>query len=361
MDRKQVTHLVTRRILPATGLIGLGLLLSNLATVGVVMERTYHFVRSTPKEGAIQINIFDGTRQKFPTDAELLVRVIDGNQKEVLVRYLKGGTIRVENLKFHDNLGDRYTVIVWKDGYKQAGYYPVNLRRGETVAVDLMLVPKTYRLNFDSATWAELKLRLPVFHQMLASGLSDRDAQLRWEKLLSERPLVAAHLLNVAGALANLPLSTGEKILPFYKELVFDDTLKQSNFFAWADKRLASELRKSVAQSKTWEFAAGSQVFHPGNTGSFKERSFYEANVQITMYEQTTRVIDGVEVVRIETDIDYYRDPAAHIILEVLPNTFGNGITDPLTVYQLRFIASRTSGNSTAFEPLYTIETVKKP
>jgi hypothetical protein len=359
MDKKKVTFLVTRRLLPATGLVGLGLLLSNLATVGVVMERSYHFIRNTPKTGAIQINIYDGTRQRLQSTQEVLVRVIDGNQKEVVVKFLKGGSIRVENLEFHDNFGDRYTVLVSSKGFKQAGYFPVKLRRGDTVPVDLMLLPNNYRLNFDEASWGQLKVRMPAFHSMVSSGLSDHDARLRWEKLLAEKPLVAAHLLNVGGALVNLEVSSGEAILPFYKEIVFDATLTQGNLFGWADKRLIAELRNSVSHGRTWDYAAGSPVFHPGNTASFKELSFYEANVQITAYEQTTRIINGVECVRIETDIDYYRDPAAHIILEVFPNTFGGRMTNPLEVYQLRFIASRTNGVGTKFEPPYKIEATK--
>lgn len=358
MDKKKVTTQVTRRLLPATGLIGLGLVLSNLATVGVIVERSYHFVRNTPRTGSIQINIYDGTRQKLPSNADVLVRVIDGNQKQVLARYLKGGSILVTDLQYHDNLGDNYTVIVFRDGYKQAGYHPVKLQRGQTVAVDLMVLPNKNRINFHAAGWDQLKVRLPALHAMLSSGLSDQDARLRYEKLVKDRPLVAAHLLNVSGALVNLPVTTGESILSFYKEVVFDETLQQNNFFAYADKRLAVELRKMVAQGKSFGNAAGSQVFHAGNTGSFKELSFYDANVQITLYENDTRIIDGVEVVRVETDIDYYRDPLAHIILEVIPNSIGGAITDPLQVYQLRFIASRIH-NGPAFEPLYTVEPMK--
>src|SRR5262249_42765008 len=132
----------------------------------------------------------------------------------------------------------------------------------------------------------------------------------------------------------------------------------QDNFYAYTDKRLLDELRKAVA-AKTFEYAAGSQFFHKGNLASFKEISFYEANIQITFYAENSKVIDGVDCYRMETDIDYYRDPASHILLEVIPNTVGGGLTNPLEAYQLRWIASRVAGRP-VFEPLYTVELKKE-
>lgn len=55
----------------------------------------------------------------------------------------------------------------------------------------------------------------------------------------------------------------------------------------------------------------------------------------------------------VECDIDYYRDPGAHLLLEVAVNAFG-GITDPRAVYVLRWIAGRRAGTP-EFDPLYTI------
>lgn len=355
MDRQRVRHLVTRRFAPAAGLIGLGALLANLAAVGVVVERTYNYITNVPNTGTIQVNVYDGTRNPIPATSEVLLTVIDGNQKEVFRKYVKGQSLKVTELQFHDNFGDLYTVLVWKKGFKQAGFHPVKLKRGQTVTIDLMLMPDPYKLNFDRAAWETIKTTLPAFHKLMSQGLSDADARARYEKLMADKPLVLAHLLNVAAAINVLTVGSGETILPFYKELVFDETMKQNKFFVYVDRSLVAKMRAAVA-AKTWEYAAGASVFHKGNTASFKEVSFWEANVQITFYETDSKVIDGVDVVRVDTDIDYYRDPASHIILEVIPNTAGGGMTNPLECYQLRWIASHAKSGAPVFDPPYVVE-----
>ena len=57
----------------------------------------------------------------------------------------------------------------------------------------------------------------------------------------------------------------------------------------------------------------------------------------------------------IEPDIDYYKDLAAHALLEVKTNKVTNSLTDPRQVYMLRWIAGRHAGIPN-FEPPYTIE-----
>jgi hypothetical protein len=52
--------------------------------------------------------------------------------------------------------------------------------------------------------------------------------------------------------------------------------------------------------------------------------------------------------------MDYFRDAAAHLLLEVAVNAFGS-ITDPKAVYALRWIAGRRAGIP-EFDPLYTIQ-----
>ncbi|MBK9141537.1 MAG: hypothetical protein IPM23_03505 [Candidatus Melainabacteria bacterium] len=346
-----------RRFAPAAGLVGLGALLANVGTLALLTGRAYDYFFA-PRASAIQVEIVDGTRQPLPAGTDVLVRVIDGNQREILARYVNSSSITVDNLEFHDNFQDLYTVIVWARGYKQAGFHPVRLQRGKTVPVFLMLRPERARLDFGAASWDKLKLRLPSLSAALSSGLSDREARERYERLMQEKPLVLAHLLNVGSVLERLELPSGKKIMPFYRQVLFDETLEQDKFFAYVDRRLVGELRAAVAAG-VFEYAAGADVFHKGNTASFKETDFWEANVQITFYERDSRMVDGIELVRVDTDIDYYRDPAAHILLEVLPNTLGGKMTDPLEVYQLRWIASRSSRNvrgGLVFDPPYVIE-----
>ncbi len=56
---------------------------------------------------------------------------------------------------------------------------------------------------------------------------------------------------------------------------------------------------------------------------------------------------------KVEIDMDYFRDPLAHLLLEVLPNQFG-GATDPRQIYVLRWVAGRHAGVP-EFNPPYRI------
>ena len=94
-------------------------------------------------------------------------------------------------------------------------------------------------------------------------------------------------------------------------------------------------------------------LLHPGATRSFKQVQFGEANVQLTFHEGDTRTIDGTPCVEVEPDIDYYRDPAAHFLLEVVPG-FAGQLSDPTTVYVLRWIAGRFA-DVPEFDPPYTL------
>ena len=85
-------------------------------------------------------------------------------------------------------------------------------------------------------------------------------------------------------------------------------------------------------------------LFHKGATRSFKQVAFGEANLQLTLHEHTTKEVEGETWVRIEPDIDYFKDAGAHALLEVLPNLFGGRPTNPAAVYVLRWIAGRHAG-----------------
>ncbi len=57
----------------------------------------------------------------------------------------------------------------------------------------------------------------------------------------------------------------------------------------------------------------------------------------------------------VEPDIDYFKDLAAHALLEVIANALTGDLTDPKNVYVLRWIAGRRAGVP-EFNPPYTIE-----
>ena len=76
--------------------------------------------------------------------------------------------------------------------------------------------------------------------------------------------------------------------------------------------------------------------------------------MQLTFHENDKKSIGGVACVIVEPDIDYFKDPLAHALLEVIPNTFSGGVSDPEAVYVLRWIAGRHAGVP-EFNPPYVI------
>jgi len=51
--------------------------------------------------------------------------------------------------------------------------------------------------------------------------------------------------------------------------------------------------------------------------------------VQLTFHENDTVTIDGGPLRDDRADMDYYKDPAAHILLEVFPNALTHTLTNP--------------------------------
>jgi len=370
MERKSM-----KRALVGTGITGLLFLVafnsSAIITMGIAgIEYVRNLGGSStpahpgPQTGSIVLNVFDGQRRLVAPGTKLLVRIIDGNQKFIVDRYYDGPSIRFDGLPFYDNFGDNYTVIVWTDGYRQAGFTPVKIsNKPEAMPVlDLMLLPSKELIDFTNASFDALKLANSPIYFLLLSGDAEPVARARWEALMKNDPLAAICILNISTALLDAKLGSGSPVLPFVRRIIFDLSSKEkpskSRFFGYADKRLVEELNGEVKRG-TWQADPGSFVFHPGSTASFREKRFGEANMQATFFENDILVIDGVTCVKVEIDIDYYRDPAAHAILEVLPHLLTGGASDPVTVYQLRWIAGRRTGND--FLPPYRILAQPKP
>jgi hypothetical protein len=74
-----------------------------------------------PDTSTLHLRIFDGTRQLFSKRAKFLVTITDGNQTQHIRDYYTSNDLTFDNLPFFDNLGDHYSVIVWAEGYQQAG------------------------------------------------------------------------------------------------------------------------------------------------------------------------------------------------------------------------------------------------
>jgi phosphatidylserine/phosphatidylglycerophosphate/cardiolipin synthase-like enzyme len=301
----------------------------------------------------MMVNIFDGTRQLMRPGVQVLYRIIDGNQRQIVAKSAGQPSLFAEKLPFYDNFGDNYTVIASADDYYQTGFSPVKVSQGVLATVGLMLLPKKSRFNFSDASWIALQQTHPAVFNLLLAGASANNAQARYEDLMAKRPLSLASFFNLTTAMEQIHLPVGTP-LDYLKQIKWDDSFEQDRFFCYADKDLVNQV-KLAAEQGIFAPEMGSGFFHPGATCSYKQVQFGEANVQLTFHEGDIATIGSTECVCVEPDIDYYKDLAAHALLEVLTNKLTGGLTDPRTVYALRWIAGRHAGVP-EFKPPYTIE-----
>jgi hypothetical protein len=283
----------------------------------------------------------------------VLFTLRDGTQKEIYRKFKKTSSLILDHLPFFDNFGDRYTVLAWAEGYQQAGFTPVPVTPQTPATVDLMLVPQDATFDFHEARW-DLLMQHPTYARLLTAGAGKRAnaAQDRYSGVLENHPAVLAGLFNLVTAMSQIHVPSGAPT-DYLRELIWDDTMQQDRFFAWADPVLIDQVVQAAGQG---EFApeVGSAIFHPGATRSYKQVQFGEANVQITFHEQDTATVQGAPSVKVEIDIDYYKDLAAHALLEVIHNKASGALTDPRDVYVLRWIAGRRAGVPN-FEPPYRL------
>jgi hypothetical protein len=308
--------------------------------------------------GSAMVNVFDGTRNLYSDSSRLLITVRDGNQNVQSRDFHDSPDVFFSGLPLFDNFGDNYTFLASAGGYKDAGYFPVTLAPNVDQIVDLMLIPQDNEFNFANATWQALGNSRPALQALFAKGaVSSDDAANRYSDLEdTQGGRVLACLLNITTAMQQIQLPQGTP-LDYIKQVVWDQSgefaMAQDRFFAWADPGLIDQLKLATQQTPP-EFASAPYSLHPGATDSYKQIQFGEANVQLTIHGGNTQVIEGVNCVMVEPDIDYYKDPLAHLLLEVAVNAFGS-LTDPRDVYVLRWIAGRRAGIP-EFYPLYTIQ-----
>ena len=311
-----------------------------------------------PANPKIAIQLFESARQPISAGFKSRVRINDGHHQAVHDKFVTGPPPLFE-VPFFNNFGDDYTVIVTASQHRDAGFFPVKVALGQTPRLDLMLMPKKSRYNFAQAAWDKLKKSDPDLVAILARGVaSEQAARSLYDKLLDglarqQDALASLHNITTALKAVNLPVG---KPLDYFKQLIWEgpQAPQRDRFFAYADPELVNQIKQARLQ-KQWE---PSPTFtHPGATSSFKQLQFGEANIQLSFHDkpQDRRVIGGVDCVKVEADLDYFKDKAAHLLLEVLANTLTGGKTDPKTAYVLRWIAGRHAGVQ-AFEPPYTIE-----
>ena len=320
----------------------------------VKVKPVRHPVRmdASPPESSLQVRIFDGSRQPVSPGAKILFTITDGNEHQLLRdEHSPDTTFR---LPFYDNFGDNYTVLAFAKGYEQAGFQPIACSPKLPQTLDLMLLKKDGDFQFGNAKWGTLLKTQPELCALLAHGAGSADAAAdRYNDLMETQGPVLACLLNITTAMKAITLPQGNP-LQYFKELIWDKTMAQDRFYGWADPALYDQVRTAAAQG-TFSREVGFAAFHSGATDSYKQIQFGEANVQLTFHANDTKVIDGLTCIRMEPDIDYYKDLAAHTLLEVISNGLSGNLTDPRQVYVLRWIAGRHAGVP-EFDPPYFIE-----
>jgi hypothetical protein len=307
---------------------------------------------STPPESSLRVRVFDGSRQPVSPDVKILFTITDGNEQQLLREEHAADTIF--RLPFYDNFGDNYTVLAYAKGYQQAGFTPITCSPKLPQTLDIMLLKKDGGFRFGDATWGTLLTSQPKLCELLAHGAGSADAAAdRYTQLLETQGPVLACLLNITTAMTAITLPQGNP-LQYFKELIWDKSMAQDRFYGWADPALYDQVRAAAAQGE-FSREVGFAAFHSGATDSYKQIQFGEANVQLTFHANDTKVIGGVTCIKMEPDIDYYKDLAAHTLLEVISNGLSGNLTDPRQVYVLRWIAGRHAGVP-EFDPPYFIE-----
>lgn len=304
-----------------------------------------------PGVGLLNLTVFDGTRNPIKTETQILLTVRDGFQNQLYREYVKGPSIPL-HLPVHNNLGDNYAIIVFAPGSQQAGFQPVRISPDVPQALDLMLLPKDSGFHFAQAKWNDVVAKRPKLANIFSAGAGANPGDA-YGGLMENHPDRLACLFNITTAMDQILLAQGTP-LDYFKALDLD-SLAPDRFFGYADAKLVSQVRLAAQNGVFETEPAADLVLHSDATSSFKQVQFGEANVQLTFHETNRKSIGGVDCVYVEPDMDYYKDPGAHAILEVLPNAFSSGKTDPRIVYVLRWIAGRHAGVP-EFDPLYTIE-----
>jgi len=313
--------------------------------------------------GQIRLNVVDGRRQPFDSQARLLVTARDGAQKTVVRQFVDGApAIALTDLEVHGNFADRYTVLVSTKDHADGGFTPVTIKAGAAETLDLMLVPRKKDFQFDP--FAGLGPDLTAFLDGDAAG-----GRVLYDRLSQDAKPALACLLNITTALEQMMLTPFEDLdtKPLKSFMKLDRDPSQDRIFAWADSRLLTQMEKTVdakggnGVSRIEPAPAG---LHKGASKSFKQTDFGEANVQLSFHETDPepQSINGVKCFLVDVDIDYFQDTAAHLLGEVFPNKlksliFGKhsskSLTDPRTVYGLRWTAGKRRQQE--FKPPYVI------
>jgi hypothetical protein len=308
---------------------------------------------------SLTVKLFDGARQPIDPNLEVHIQIYNNGNPITKVgdSYKKGQAVLFKDLPFEDNFADDFRIISNAKHHYDAGYVPVKMLKNQGQDLNLMLIPKPYRFDFTHAAWGGLQAKRPELYTFLRAGVTeDAAAESRYVKLMNENPQAMAALLNITTAVGDirLPRDSGTTALSYFKTLIWDpadpEAPRQDRFYAYADADLLTRVQEGEQQGD-WSRELLAGAVHPGATESYKQNQFGEANVQLTFHQQAPAPAGQIKV---EADLDYFKEPISHALLEFIPNHFTQGKTNPVMAYALRWIAARAKG-LTEFDPLYVI------
>ena len=266
--------------------------------------------------GKIIINFYDGTHQPVAPGTRVLLTVTDGNKRTVFRDFVQGTTVTMD-VPFFNNFGDQYTVLASPDKGLDAGFFPVMVSPTVDRPVFLMFLPKEDESEFNFAPWKQLQQHSPRLIELFSQGAGDLSkAQQRYEGLMEDKPASLACLFNILTACRDihLPQST---VLDYFRRFVWDSgtfPMREDRFYVWADPSIVPQTRLAEAQGAFAE-EPNPGLLHPGATTSYKQLAFAEANVQLTFHENEPSPT-GTTWLLVEPDIDYFKDMAAHFLLD---------------------------------------------
>lgn len=272
----------------------------------------------------LRVRLFDGARRPLPGGSDALITIFAGNRR--LYRDFQRGP----EVEFSFDKPETLRVLVHVKHFRDTGFAPVPLTKDGHITLDLMLLARGGSFNFAEARWPKLKAEWQAFLGPRAD----------YEETLELRPVALATMLNVLAA------SEALGVISHFRSVEWN-TIRNDRFFCWVDGTLVD-----FVTSGSKRFQRSPAAGHPGATRTFKQTDFNEANIQYSLHENAEPPPGLEGTVRVECDMDYYKDKGAHFLLEVLPNRLTGTRTNPALVYMLRWMAGRRAGDAD-FAPPY--------
>jgi hypothetical protein len=298
------------------------------------------------KTAPAMLSLLDGEGRPF--EEPVALRIYNGRDVPPTVHEGKGPNVYIK-APFHDGIGDTSAVCASSDGYRDSGCF---FRADPSVLAEpkLLMLRKQAKPQF--SPWTGFKAKYPQAASFLTTGVDEGTTETHYDGLSKQRPESLACLLNLTQAMAEIDLA-GRSPLSYFKAICWDDSMAQDRFYGYVDPAIIPAVR-AAAETGMFSEEKDCAEFHPGATCSWKQIAFGVANVQLTFHENATADFDGMKCIKIEPDIDLYRNILAHGFGEVFPNLLTHGLTNPYAVYALRWTTAQ-DGDGPLFDPGYGI------